>query len=324
MMLLDVRGLSVEFATAAGRVRPVNGLDLQVQEGAIVGLVGESGCGKSLTGMAILGLAREVGASRVEGEIRFRGEDILSLDAEDMRRLRRSQIGFVAQNPMTALDPLVPIGPQVAEIAACNQRLSGRAARRLAIDALGEAGIPEPESLYARYPHELSGGMCQRVVIAGAIVSRPALIVADEPTTALDVSTQTHILDFLVARARRDGMGLLLITHDLTVVAETCDQVAVMYAGSVVESGSADALLGSPLHPYTKGLLACVPGEHLRRGELRPIPGEVASPDRPPSGCRFHPRCESRMAACVERYPENVAPCRGRRVSCHLHGGSQA
>ncbi len=323
-MLLDIRKLGVEFGAGAARVRPVNDFDLTLQEGAIVGLVGESGCGKSLTGMSILGLAREVGASRVEGQILFRGEDILALDAESMRRLRRSRIGYVAQNPMTALDPLVPIGPQVAEVAACNLRLSGRAARQLATEALGEAGIPEPESLYARYPHELSGGMCQRVVIAGAIVSRPALIVADEPTTALDVSTQTHLLDSLVARARRDGMGLLLITHDLTVVAETCDHVAVMYAGSVVEYGSTHALLGSALHPYTKGLLGCVPGAHLRRGQLRPIPGEVASPVRPPTGCRFHPRCESRMAVCSERQPVPVVPCDGRRVSCHLYGGAHS
>jgi oligopeptide/dipeptide ABC transporter ATP-binding protein len=319
--LLDVSNLTVEFGTGAERVRPVNGLDLQLQEGGIVGLVGESGCGKSLTGMAILGMAREVGASRVEGKISFRGEDILALDMESLRRMRRSKIGFVAQNPMTALDPLVPVGTQVAEVAACNLRLSRRAARELATQALGEAGIPEPQSLYARYPHELSGGMCQRVVIAGAIVSRPALIIADEPTTALDVSTQTHILDLLVARARSDGMGLLLITHDLTIVAETCDHVAVMYAGSVVEYGPTDRLLVSPLHPYTQGLLACLPGVHLQRGQLRPIPGEVASPVRPPTGCRFHPRCESRMAVCVERYPDPVVACKDRRVRCHLHPG---
>jgi len=319
MMLLDVSDLSVEFGTGADRMRPVNGLDLQLQEGGIVGLVGESGCGKSLTGMAILGMAREIGATCVEGTINFRGEDILALDAENLRRLRRSSIGFVAQNPMTALDPLVPVGTQVAEVAACNLHLSRRAARQLAIQALGEAGIPEPQSLYQRYPHELSGGLCQRVVIAGAIVSRPALIIADEPTTALDVSTQTQILDLLVARARSDGMGLLLITHDLTVVAETCDHVAVMYSGSVVEYGPTAELLVSPLHPYTKGLLACLPGAHLERGQLRPIPGEVASPVRPPTGCRFHPRCESRMAVCAERYPDPVVVRNERHVRCHLH-----
>jgi peptide/nickel transport system ATP-binding protein len=324
MTLLEISNLTIEFGAGANRVRPVQGLDLKLRDGEILGLVGESGCGKSLTGMAILGLAREARASRIEGEIRFRGENMLTLTAESLRRIRRAAIGFVAQNPMTALDPLMPVGPQVAEIAACSLSLSRHAARRRATEAMSEAGISEPQSWYARYPHELSGGMCQRVVIAGALVARPALIIADEPTTALDVSTQTQILDLLVARARGDGMGMLLITHDLTVVAETCDRVAVMYAGSVVEYGPTERLLESPLHPYTKGLLACLPGPHVRRGQLRPIPGEVASPIRPPTGCRFHPRCDSRMEVCSERHPGTVVAGDERLVGCHLYPGGSA
>jgi peptide/nickel transport system ATP-binding protein len=316
--LLTVRDLVTEFGTARGALRAVDGASIEVGRGETVGLVGESGCGKTAMGLSILRLIEPPGRI-VGGSIRLEGDDLLAKNDREMRRLRGRKLSMIFQDPTSTLNPVVPIGKQIAELARTHLGASRREARRLAIDMLAAVGIPSPAQRYSSYPHELSGGMQQRVIIACALLLHPALVVADEPTTALDVTVQGQILDLLARLASgKSGTAVVLISHDLGVVAETCARVYVMYCGKVVESGPTARILAEPLHPYTQGLLASIPKIDGNARALEPIPGMVADPLTPPPGCRFHPRCPHAMERCRADVPM-LRDHGGRAVACHLH-----
>ena len=316
--LLTVSDLVTEFATARGALRAVDGASIEVAKGETVGLVGESGCGKTALGLSILRLIEPPGRI-AGGTIRLEGEDLLGKSDEEMRRLRGHKLSMIFQDPTSTLNPVVPIGAQIAELARTHLGCGRREARRLAIDMLGAVGIPSPGQRYTSYPHELSGGMQQRVIIACALLLNPRLVIADEPTTALDVTVQGQILDLLARLASgKSGTAVVLISHDLGVVAETCARVYVMYCGKVVESGPTERILAEPLHPYTQGLLASIPKIDGNAGELSPIPGTVADPLSPPAGCRFHPRCLHAFERCRMEEPK-LRDRGGRSVACHLY-----
>jgi peptide/nickel transport system ATP-binding protein/oligopeptide transport system ATP-binding protein len=316
--LLAVSDLVTEFATARGPLRAVDGASLEVGKGETVGLVGESGCGKTALGLSLLRLIEPPG--RVAGgSIRLEGDDLLAKSEAEMRRLRGRKLSMIFQDPTSTLNPVVSIGKQIAELARTHRGASRREARKLAIEMLGAVGIPSPAQRYNAYPHELSGGMQQRVIIACALLLGPQLVVADEPTTALDVTVQGQILDLLARLASgKSGTAVVLISHDLGVVAETCARVYVMYCGKVVESGPTERLLAEPLHPYTQGLLASIPKIDGNERVLQAIPGTVADPLAPPGGCRFHPRCPHVMARCRAEAPA-LRNQGGRAVACHLY-----
>ena len=316
--LLTVTDLVTEFATARGPLRAVDGASIEVGKGETVGLVGESGCGKTALGLSLLRLIEPPGHV-AGGSIRFDGDELLAKSETEMRRLRGRKISMIFQDPTSTLNPVVSIGKQIAELARAHTGASRREARRLAIAMLGAVGIPSPAQRYNAYPHELSGGMQQRVIIACALLLGPQLVVADEPTTALDVTVQGQILDLLARLASgKSGTAVVLISHDLGVVAETCARVYVMYCGKVVESGPTERLLAEPLHPYTQGLLASIPKIDGNERALQAIPGTVADPLAPPAGCRFHPRCPHVMARCRTEEPRLRDQC-GRAVACHLY-----
>jgi oligopeptide/dipeptide ABC transporter ATP-binding protein len=291
--LLDVRALRVALKHRGGPLPVVDGVDVRVERGEAVALVGESGCGKSMTAFALMGLFPTPAASVTEGEIVFEGRDLVTLDEAARRAVRGARIGMIFQDPASFLDPLMPVGRQIAEALEAHGRSTGITARVHELLHLME--LPEAAAIARRYPHELSGGMRQRVLIAAAIAMDPALLIADEPTTALDVTVQASILALLSRLRARLGLGLLLITHDLGVVAETCDRVYVMYAGRIVETHDVRALFAAPRHPYTQGLLASTLTLEGRRGALFSIPGRVPRPRAMPRGCRFHPRCPIAM-----------------------------
>jgi oligopeptide/dipeptide ABC transporter ATP-binding protein len=294
MPLLDIRNLVTAFHTPAGRVPAVDGVSLALERGTTLGLVGESGCGKSVTAMSVLGLVAAPGVVE-SGEILLDGPagpvDLVRLAEPQLRSIRGGRIGMIFQEPMTSLNPVFTIGDQVAEVVMLHRRVSRGEARARALEMLRLVRIADPEQRLDEYPHQLSGGMRQRVMIAMALACEPDLVIADEPTTALDVTIQAQILDLLADLRRRLGTAILLITHDLGVVAETCDEVAVMYAGRIVERAPATRLFARPLHPYTIGLLAARPQPGAAGPRLRTIPGSVPSPREFPAGCRFHPRC---------------------------------
>ncbi|PWE55718.1 ABC transporter ATP-binding protein [Metarhizobium album] len=302
-ILLDVDGLSVSFATDRGPVRAVSDVSFRVHEGEILSIVGESGSGKSVTLLSLLGL-HDRKTTQVQGAVSFRGQHLLDLPASRMRAIRGKEIGLISQDPMTALTPVYTIGWQIAEQIRAHEAISARAARKRAIELLGEVGLSNPGEAVDRYPHQLSGGMRQRAVIAMALSCNPALLVADEPTTALDVTVQAQVLD-LILRLRKDfGSAIILITHDMGVVAEVADEVAVMYAGRIVERGRTEQLFSAPMHPYTWGLMASIPplsGARLPR--LRSIPGMPPTPETIPPGCGFAPRCAFVQPACAEPPP---------------------
>jgi oligopeptide/dipeptide ABC transporter ATP-binding protein len=307
--LLDIRDLHLTMTTFDGVAHVLNGVALSVRRGEIWGLVGESGCGKSLTGLSISRLVPSPPANYPAGEILFEGEDVMRLPSRRMQALRGKRIGMIFQDPTTNLNPTARIGDQLIDVALAAARhdpsildnASGgrRTARALAIAMLARVGIPEPEARLGSYPHEFSGGMRQRVLIAMALIGRPDLLIADEPTTALDVSVQAQILALLKGTVADHDIGVILITHNLGVVAETCSHVAVMYAGNVVERGPVAQVIGAPAHPYTRALLASVPRRETKRGELQGLPGAVPDLVRPPPGCRFAPRCPRATAACA-------------------------
>ncbi|MBI2822748.1 MAG: ABC transporter ATP-binding protein [Acidobacteria bacterium] len=301
--LLKISDLRVAFQTEEGRVRAVNGVSLALDRGRTLGLVGESGCGKSVTALAVLRLIRPPGAIE-GGQINLNGTDVLSLDEQKMCAVRGGIASMVFQEPMTSLNPVYSVGDQVAEAVTAHEHVSAREARDRAIEMFRLVGLPQPEARYRAYPHEFSGGMRQRVMIAMALVCRPRLLIADEPTSALDVTIQAQILELINDLRQELGMALLLISHDLGVIAETVEDVAVMYAGEVVEMASARALFGQPLHPYTKALLASIPTLDISRSEpLKAIRGSVVNPLRLPDGCYFAPRCPSVAQVCWERHP---------------------
>jgi peptide/nickel transport system ATP-binding protein len=315
---LEVRDLRTHFATHAGVVRAVDGVSFKVERGKVLGIVGESGSGKSVTAFSILGLIDPPGRI-AEGEILFRGRDLTRLPERELRRLRGDRIAMIFQDPMMTLNPVLRIGTQMTEAVLAHAKVSGEEARRRARDALGMVGIPSPDERLAAYPHQFSGGMRQRVAIAIALLHRPDLIIADEPTTALDVTIQGQILAEMQTLAARHGTALIWITHDLSVIAGLADDVAVMYAGRIVEEGSVDAVLDRPLHPYTHGLIGSVPSRNPRGERLRQVPGVMPGLLHLPSGCSFRTRCERADAACREE-PAIREPVPGQRVRCfHPH-----
>ncbi|MCC6651155.1 MAG: ABC transporter ATP-binding protein [Candidatus Eisenbacteria bacterium] len=314
--LLEVRDLQTHFFTDDGVVRAVDGVSFELFAGETLAVVGESGSGKSVTSLSILRLIASPPGRIVAGSIRFRGEYLLQLSDERMRAIRGRQISMIFQEPMTSLNPVHTCGAQIAEVAELHEKLAPAAARQRAVEMLELVGIPSPGQRANEYPHQLSGGMRQRVMIAMALACRPALLIADEPTTALDVTIQAQILELLQRLRRELGMSVLLITHDLGVVAENADRVAVMYAGQVVEYCTVREAFARPLHPYTAGLLASLPRLGERRERLRVIPGNVPNPARHPAGCRFHPRCPIAQDRCRTEVPLAQDMGDGHLVRC--------
>ena len=319
--LLDVRGLSLSFATADGELSVVRDVNFSVAAGERVGIVGESGCGKTVTGLSLLRLL-PARSARLSGRILFEGRDLATLPERQMRAARGRDIAMIFQEPMSALDPVFTVGDQISEAYRTHFPVGRREGRERAIAALAEVGIPAPERRCDDYPHQLSGGMRQRVMIAMALICRPKLLIADEPTTALDVTVQSQITDLLQRLSEATGTALLFITHDLGVVAETCTRMITMYAGEVVEDAPVDAALIKPGHPYTSGLLRSLPGLSPRRGVLPSIPGRVPSLGAMPEGCRFRPRCAHAAEICTQTQPMlDLAPahrarcCRARGLS---------
>jgi peptide/nickel transport system ATP-binding protein len=320
--VLDIIDLCIDFRTRAGLVRAVDRLSFSIGAGEILGLVGESGSGKTISMLASVGLINDPNAI-VSGSIRYKGRELLGLDGRALQALRGGDIAMIFQDPMTAMTPVHTIGWQIVEQIQAHEKISARAARARAVDLLGLMGIPSPALQFHRYPHQLSGGMRQRAMIAMALSCDPALLIADEPTTALDVTVQAQILVLLDGLREKFGSSIILITHDMGVVAEIADRVMVMYAGRLVERGTAKALFAQPIHPYTQGLLAAIPsidGPLPRR--LAAIPGAPPSPAELPLGCPFAPRCSFRFAPCGER-PMLTAQAR-HEVACFLASGPPA
>jgi oligopeptide/dipeptide ABC transporter ATP-binding protein len=313
--LLEVRDLHTSFLMPYGEARAVDGITFTIDPGRTLGLVGESGCGKTMTALSILRLTPP--GSRVTGEITFDGRHLLTLSEAEMRQLRGNAIAMIFQEPMSSLNPVFTVGNQIAEAVRLHQGLSWRAAHEQAVEMLKVVEIPEPERRVNEYPHQLSGGMRQRVMIAMALSCHPRLLIADEPTTALDVTIQAQILDLLAGLQQRLGMALILVTHDLGIVAERADEVAIMYAGRIVERAPVQAIFSRPLHPYTRGLLRSIPkvgAEKARR--LEAIPGVVPDLSCLPSGCHFRDRCPKAVARCAALDPllEELQP--GHRIAC--------
>jgi peptide/nickel transport system ATP-binding protein len=304
--LLEVRKLRVEFPTRQGTLCAVDDLSFEIAPGEMLGVVGESGAGKTLTGMAIIGLLEPPGRIAA-GEIRLEGERIDNLPAEAMRRIRGKRIGAIFQDPLTSLNPLFTIGAQLVETIDIHLQIGRNAARRRALDLLSEVGIPAPELRLGQYAHQFSGGMRQRVVIALALAGRPRLIVADEPTTALDVSIQAQIITLLKRLAAEHGTAVMLITHDMGVIAETVDRVAVLYAGRLAEIGPVREVIHAPRHPYTRGLMSSIPKLSEGRERLAQIDGSMPRLNAIPPGCAFNPRCPERFGRCTLERPSPLA-----------------
>jgi oligopeptide/dipeptide ABC transporter ATP-binding protein len=303
-VLLEVRNLTTHFLTAAGVVRAVDGVSWDIREGETVALVGESGCGKSVSALSVMRLVPAPAGRIVGGQVLFKGRDLLTLSEEEMRRIRGREIAMIFQEPMTSLNPVLSIGRQLTEGLEIHLGLSPAEARRRAVELLAMVGIPDPERRLAQYPHQFSGGMRQRMMIAMALACHPSLILADEPTTALDVTIQAQILELLKDLSRRLGVAMLIITHNLGVVARYADRVNVMYAGRIIEHGTARELYRNPRHPYTLGLLRSVPRlDEPRRERLAPIEGQPPDLTRLPPGCAFAPRCSFRVERCLTEAP---------------------
>jgi oligopeptide/dipeptide ABC transporter ATP-binding protein len=320
--LLKVTGLKTSFHTRDGVVRAVTGVDFDVDRGEILGLVGESGCGKSVTSMSIMGLIAKPGVID-GGSVVFDGRDLLKLSGEEMRHLRGDRISMIFQQPQSSLNPVWDVGRQIGEVLEIHRNMQRKAARARALDLLKMVGIPDPERRLKAFPHEMSGGMAQRVMIAMALACEPELLIADEPTTALDVTIQAQILDLIRALREQTGTAVILITHDLGVVAEMCDRVAVMYAGEIVEEASTIELFRDPRHPYTRGLINSIPVVGETRDELAVIPGNVPNLIDLPPACRFAPRCVTRELEAVphslEVHPELREIKPGHDVRCWLY-----
>ncbi len=316
-MLLKIENLSIEFETLRGKVRPVDGLTIHVREGEALGIVGESGCGKSLTSLAIMGLLPP-NAKVTASQMSFNGQDLLKMPEAARRKLRGGQMSMIFQDPMTSLNPSFTVGFQLSEMLMEHEGMSSKKSWERSRELLGQVGIPDPESRLSSYSYQLSGGMSQRVMIAMAMACRPKLLIADEPTTALDVTIQAQILELIKKLQREHKMALILITHDIGVVAQMADRIAVMYAGQAVEEGLIRDVIDRARHPYTKGLLDCLPGMHdesEHRTKLPSIPGLVPDLVNRPVGCQFHPRCQRAQDKCKTQMPEIVQEP-GRLVRC--------
>ena len=304
MDLLEIKDLATHFFTRSGVLKAVDSVSLKLKTGRVLGLVGESGCGKTITALSILNLVPYPGRI-VSGSIFFEGRDLLTLSPEEMRQVRGAKISMIFQEPMTALNPVFTVGDQIAEVLTTHLKSTSKEAMHSAVELLQAVGIPSPEKRVHEYPHQLSGGMRQRVMIAMAIACKPSLILADEPTTALDVTIQAHILELLGRIRAEMGMAMILVTHDLGLIAERADQVAVMYAGRIVEQAETRELFADPQHPYTRGLIASVPNPEEKHTRLRTIAGSVPRPQDLPQGCKYITRCEIKTGQC-EKEPELV------------------
>ena len=319
-MILEVNGLTVQFPTRRGLLTALDSISFSIAPGEVLGVVGESGAGKSITGLAVIRLLEPPGRIAA-GEVRLEGRRIDTLPHEEMRRIRGRRIGVIFQDPLTSLNPLYTIGQQLEETILTHLKLSPRAARERALALLKEVGIPAPEARYSNYPHHFSGGMRQRVVIALALAADPRLLIADEPTTALDVSIQAQIIALLKRLAAERGAAVMLITHDMGVIAETAQRVAVMYAGRIVEIGPVGDVIHAPRHPYTVGLMGSIPRIGSRKSRLMQIDGAMPRLNSIPPGCAFNPRCPRRFERCTRERPE-LAPAGASRAACWLHGAA--
>ena len=316
MALLEVRELRVAFRTRGGTVQAVNGVSLALDRGRTLGLVGESGSGKSVTALTILGLTRAP-ETEIAGEVLLDGVDLLRLSGDELRAIRGRRVALVFQDPLSSLHPMHRVGWQIGEAIRAHEGASKKAARARSVELLRDVGIPGPESRVDAYPHELSGGMRQRVMIAMALALDPDVLIADEPTSALDVTVQAQILELLARLQSERGMALVLVSHDLGVIAEQADEIAVMYAGRIVEHGSRDDVIAAAMHPYTLGLLKSIPHvDGPRVDELTPIPGTPPNAVFLPSGCPFHPRCALARPSCAERVPDLLTVGPSHRVAC--------
>jgi peptide/nickel transport system ATP-binding protein len=336
-LLVHIQGLYLNFRTFEGLSRVLNGVELKMRPGDVLGLAGETGCGKTLTGLSIPRLIPCPPGQVAGGKVLFQGEDVLKKSEAEMRRLRGRQIALILQDPLSSLNPVFTIGEQMTDAILCREtglpayaltplanlaratRQQRREAGRMAAELLDKVRIPDGAKWLHSYPHEMSGGMRQRVQIAIALAGRPALVVADEPTTALDVSTQAEILELMQQLVKDFRVAVLLISHSFSVLVKLCRQVAVMYAGNVVEWGSIEEVTGNPHHPYTVGLLQSIPHRGLKRGELRGISGTLPSLLEPPLGCRFHPRCPRAMLHCQDAFPPTVEVAPDHEVNCYLY-----
>jgi peptide/nickel transport system ATP-binding protein len=313
--VLSVKNLKTYFYTEDGIVKAVDGVDFDVYQGETLGIVGESGCGKSVTALSILRILDEKGRI-VEGQVLLDAVDLTKIDEQEMRKIRGKDIAIIFQEPMVALNPVFTVGEQIVEAIMLHQKVDEKAARVMAIDLLRKVGIPEPEKRIDQYPHELSGGMRQRAMIAMALSCKPKVLIADEPTTALDVTIQAQIMELMKELQREYGMAIMLITHDLGLIAENADRVVVMYAGKVVEYADVKTLFNDPKHPYTWGLLHAIPRLDIEQTRLYNIPGVVPDPLHFPSGCKFHPRCEFKEERCTREEPELIKVGENHTVRC--------
>ena len=301
--ILEIKNLHTYFYTDSGVIKSVDGVDIELREGSTLGIVGESGSGKSVTALSVMGLLMGTTGKVAEGEILFEGRDLTKLDDEERRKMRGEKISMIFQEPMTSLNPVMKIGDQITECILMHNSISRQEAWDKAVEMLKLTGVPRVERMMKEYPFQLSGGQRQRVMIAMALVCKPKILIADEPTTALDVTIQAQILDLMENLKQKTGTSILFITHDLGVVAEVCDDVVVMYSGRVVEKGDVRSIFASPSHPYTKGLLASIPKLGECAEELESIPGNVPNPKYMPQGCKFAPRCSCAFDKCREEEP---------------------
>lgn len=319
-VLLSIKGLKTNFYTYAGVVKALDGIDLDIYKGETIGLVGETGCGKSVTALSIIRLIQWPPGRIDAGSIIFDGKDLLKLPPKEMRNIRGNKISMIFQEPMNAFNPVYTIGYQIAEVIQLHQKKKKKEAWQQAIEMLKFTGIPAPERVAKSYPHELSGGMLQRAMISMALACQPKLLIADEPTTALDVTIEAQILDLMKSLKAKTGSSIMIITHDLGIIAEMCDRVGVMYAGNIVEIADVSTIFHKPSHPYTNGLICSIPSLSTKQcSRLETIKGNVPNLIKPPTGCRFHPRCGKAMDICRKEKPGVYKLGDGHYVSCFLY-----
>lgn len=317
--ILEIKDLTVEYTTEEGVVNAVNGLNIEMKKGETLGIVGETGAGKTTSALSILRLIPDPPGKIVNGEIYFEGQNLLGLKEEEMRKIRGNQISMIFQDPMTSLNPVITVGDQIAEVIEIHEKLSSSESLKKAKQMLKLVGIPEDRA--GEYPHQFSGGMKQRVIIAIALACNPNLLIADEPTTALDVTIQAQVLKLMRNLKEEFNTAMILITHDLGVVAETCDKVAVMYAGEVIESATLEQLFTAPKHPYTLGLFGSIPNLEENVDRLNPIKGLMPDPTDLPTGCKFHPRCPHRAEICSQQNPADTDVGDKHMVQCLIYEG---